>query len=104
MVCHPPNFLPRPQHLVRSCPMLPYALLALNTMKHVINRIRFAPVTVGTLAVLLLLPTPSFAAGFWSGFKNYWVGFIGAQNGIVMTVLGLGALGIFIVTRGKWRK
>ena len=74
-------------------------------MMHNINSQRRLSLTLlGTLAVVLLQPSPLLAAGFWSGFKHYWFSFFGAQNGIVMSVIGLGLLGIFIVTRGKWRK
>ena len=66
------------------------------------------------LAVLLvaLLATPASAAtgdravfgSYWSSFVEYWESAIMRQNGIVMLVLGLGAVALFIITRGKWRK
>lgn len=53
----------------------------------------------------LLLPTPSYAASFWSGFKKYWGGFLAEQNGVVMVVLGVGAFGVAIIMfGGKWKK
>ena len=66
------------------------------------------------LAVFLvaLLVTPAAAAtgdravfgSYWSSFVEYWESAIMRQNGIVMLVLGLGALALFIITRSKWRK
>jgi hypothetical protein len=41
---------------------------------------------------------------YWRGFVDFWAGAFLKQNGIVMLVLGLGAVGIFIITRGKWKK
>jgi len=65
------------------------------------------------VAVLLLLSlaTPAAAGdggavfgNYWQGFIEYWQGAFMKQNGIVMGVLGVGALALFIITRGKWRK
>lgn len=64
------------------------------------------------LALLLLPPTaaaagtggPVLAAGYWEGFLEYWKGVFQQQNGVVMGVLGVGAVALFIITRGKWRK
>ena len=65
------------------------------------------------LAVVLLVLTPAicqaggdcFAAGsYWRGFTDYWLGSLKKQNSMVLMVVGAGALGIFIITRGKWRK
>ena len=50
-------------------------------------------------------PGPSaLVAGYWSGFVDHWQGVFQKQNGIVMALLGVGALCLFIITRGKWRK
>jgi hypothetical protein len=66
------------------------------------------------LAVLLvaLLANPAAAAtgdravfgSYWRSFVEYWESALMRQNGIVMLVLGLGALALFIITRSKWRK
>lgn len=68
---------------------------------------------VAALAVLLC-PAPAAAAdgspavfalgSYWQGFVEYWGGMLKKQNGIVMFALGIGALSLFIITRGKWRK
>lgn len=55
-------------------------------------------------AIVLLTPQPSFASGYWTSFKKYWSDYVGQQNGIVMTVLVVGVISVFIVTRGRWRK
>lgn len=41
---------------------------------------------------------------YWIGFRDYWLSAFRRQNTMVLAVVGLGALGIFIITRGKWRK
>lgn len=66
------------------------------------------------LAFLALLALPAAAAagpggpvlavGYWEGFVEYWKGVFQQQNGVVMGVLGVGAVALFIITRGKWRK
>ena len=67
------------------------------------------------LALLALLATASaataagppaeaavpFASGYWSGFVDYWMKWIQNRNAILFTVLIAGAIGIFIITRGK---
>ncbi len=67
------------------------------------------------LAALLVLPvlaSPAAAAdltaatfgGYWGEFVEHWKGVFQRQNGIVMGVLVLGAIALFIITRGKWGK
>ena len=66
------------------------------------------------LVTLLLLPavadaadfTPPLAAGgYWSQFSDYWFGRLRQQSGMVLVVLGAGALGIAIIVCGnKWKK
>ncbi len=46
----------------------------------------------------------SSLGGFWQGFRTYWMQQVGSVNGIVLVVVILGAVGIFIITRGKWLK
>jgi hypothetical protein len=68
---------------------------------------------LATLAVLLS-PAPASAAdgtpalfafsAYWDGFVEFWGGMLKKQNGIVMFALGVGAVSLFIITRGKWQK
>ena len=48
-------------------------------------------------------PGPLFG-GFASGFLDHWKDYFRKQNGIVMAALGVGAVSLFIITRGKWIK
>jgi hypothetical protein len=41
---------------------------------------------------------------YWQGFLDFWKGTFQKQNGVIMGVLGVGAVALFIITRGKWRK
>ena len=59
-----------------------------------------------TPALALAAPgggTPLFA-GYWGEFLDHWGGMFQKQNGVVMGALVLGALCLFIITRGKWKK
>lgn len=52
---------------------------------------------------------PLFAAKssvrkYWDGFKEYWGGAFKNQSAVTMVVLGTGAVALFIITRGKWKK
>jgi hypothetical protein len=47
---------------------------------------------------------PAVFGSYWQSFVDYWKAFMQKQNGIVMAVLGLGAVALFIITRGKWQK
>lgn len=42
--------------------------------------------------------------GYASQFVDHWAEFFKKQNGIVMAALGVGAVSLFIITRGKWVK
>ena len=63
---------------------------------------------------LLALALPASAAdapsaaplfgGYWSDFIEHWGNYFKKQNGVVMAALGLGAVSLFIITRGKWKK
>jgi hypothetical protein len=73
-------------------------------------RTRFRPFALA-LGLLLLLPAAApaagpgvFAARYWDGFVEYWTEHFQKQNGVVMGVVALGAVALFIITRGKWRK
>ena len=43
-------------------------------------------------------------AGYWTEFYEHWVGVFRQQNGVVMLTLGIGAVCLFVITRGKWKK
>jgi hypothetical protein len=47
--------------------------------------------------------TPLFA-GYWGEFIDHWTGKLKNQNSIILCALGVGAVGLFIITRGKWLK
>ncbi|MBN9121251.1 MAG: hypothetical protein J0I06_19220 [Planctomycetes bacterium] len=47
---------------------------------------------------------PVLAASYWNGFIEHWSGVFQKQNGIVMAALLVGAVCLFIITRGKWKK
>ena len=51
-------------------------------------------------------PTPvaPLFGGYASQFLDHWAEFFKKQNGIVMAALGVGAVSLFIITRGKWVK
>jgi uncharacterized membrane protein YfcA len=64
-------------------------------------------------AMLLFIFSPSQAsestllqgnASYWRSFIAYWERQIVSQDGVVMTAILVGAVGIFIITRGKWIK
>lgn len=46
----------------------------------------------------------ALVAGYWTEFYEHWAGLLKQQNGVVMATLGVGAVCLFIITRGKWRK
>ena len=43
-------------------------------------------------------------AGYWNDFVEHWMGQLKKQNGVVLFALGVGAVGLLIITRGKWVK
>jgi hypothetical protein len=50
-------------------------------------------------------PGPVLFGGYWHSFIEFWQGFLQKQNGVVMAVLGLGAVALLIITRsGNWKK
>jgi hypothetical protein len=73
---------------------------------------RFGPFLLA-LCLLPLVYAPALAGepggaavfgDYWQGFKDYWKALFQKQNGVVMGVLGVGAVALFIITRGKWKK
>lgn len=57
----------------------------------------------GTAGAAESSATP-LVANYWDGFIKHWTGVFQQQNGIVMGTLVVGAVCLFIITRGKWRK
>lgn len=49
-------------------------------------------------------PGAPLFGGFVSNFVDHWTDFFKKQNGIVLAALGVGAVSLFIITRGKWIK
>jgi hypothetical protein len=62
------------------------------------------PATAASATQTTTPNTVPLVADYWSGFMEYWTAFFKKQNGIVMTALLVGAVCLFIITRGKWRK
>ena len=62
---------------------------------------------LGLFAILLLAgpvaaaSVPIAEQSYVSGFREHWSGAFAKQSTIVMGVLVAGAIGIFIITRGK---
>ena len=46
---------------------------------------------------------PLLGAGYWDGFFEHWSGVMQKQNGVIMAALLVGAVCLFIITRGKWK-
>jgi hypothetical protein len=70
---------------------------------------------VFSLAILLLLVLagpaaaashgPALFGGYWQSCLEWWQSSFQKQNGVVMGVLGVGAVALLIITRsGKWQK
>ena len=62
-----------------------------------------------TLCALLAGALPAsasdaLAGSYWSGFTDFWLGSLRKQNGIVLMILGVGAVCLFIITRSKAKK
>lgn len=62
------------------------------------------------LVLVLLTSTPAWAASpgssvpfasFWGGFVDFWAKWFHNRNSVLFTVLVVGAVAIFIITRGK---
>jgi len=45
-----------------------------------------------------------FARSYWDGFIDHWSKMFQNQDAVVLVVLGVGAVGVFIITRAKWKK
>lgn len=57
-----------------------------------------APVAAGATSGSPLI------GSYWTGFVDHWLGQLKQQNGVVLFALGIGAVSLFIITRGKWKK
>lgn len=76
------------------------------------NRISMQ-ILVASVALLLLADNARanseassivLGSSYWAGFKDYWHNAIQQRNGILFFILGIGAVAIFIITRGKAKK
>jgi|GEM_PF-2943279 hypothetical protein len=45
--------------------------------------------------------SPVLVGGYWNDFVDFWTNSIRRQNSIVLLVLGVGAVALFIITRGN---
>ena len=66
-----------------------------------------AVVAVAISAAPAAASSPSSApliAGYWHDFLDHWTAVFQKQNGVVMGALAFGAVCLFIITRGKWKK
>ena len=77
------------------------------------NRSTYLLLILAAIAMLALAPfasacdSPSHApllGSYWSGFLEHWGNYFKKQNGVIMAALGLGAVSLLIITRGKWKK
>lgn len=71
------------------------------------------PLVLAAIAIVAFAPfasagdSPSHAplfGSYWSGFLEHWGNYFKKQNGVIMAALGLGAVSLLIITRGKWKK
>jgi hypothetical protein len=100
------GLFPRPVHWITD--------IATNIMKK--SHFRFRWLLLLAAAAFALTAGPASAApgdvagatplfgGYWRAFLDHWGGVLQQQNGIIMVALGLGAVSLFIITRGKWKK
>lgn len=47
---------------------------------------------------------PSAVGRYWRDFKEYWGSAFASQSAVVLVTLAAGAVAMFIITRGKWKK
>ena len=76
----------------------------MRTMKPTHFRTTWRLAALGAVASVLSAPAPAAASTYWAGFKKFWGEYIADSNGVVTTVLIVGAIALFIITRGKWAK
>ena len=63
---------------------------------------RFAD--LASIAIAVSAPFAMAGQSYIDGFINHWSNAFNNQSSIVMVALGVGAVGVFIITRGKWKK
>jgi uncharacterized membrane protein len=68
------------------------------------NFLLIAAVFIASAAPLQAAQKPNAVARYWRDFKAFWANAFGSQSGVVLTTLAVGALAMFIITRGKWKK
>lgn len=73
-------------------------------MRRAPQKASLRPAAIAAAVSLLLAPAPAFANGYWTGFKRFWSSFLADVDGVVLTALVVGAISLFIITRGKWGK
>jgi len=49
-------------------------------------------------------PVAPVFGSYFDDFVEHWLGKLKQQNAVVLIALGVGAVGLFIITRGKWIK
>jgi hypothetical protein len=76
----------------------------MRTMKPTHIRTTWRLAALAAVASALASPTPAAASQYWSGFKKFWGDYLADSNGVVTTALVVGAISLFIITRGKWAK
>jgi hypothetical protein len=73
-----------------------------------LRALALAVVALALVASPVLAAAPSAGApvfgGYWSGFVDHWGEAFQKQNGIILIALGVGAVSLVIITRGKWLK
>jgi type IV secretory pathway VirB2 component (pilin) len=69
-----------------------------------------------SLSLLATQPTPAIASSgplfarssglnrYWENFQEFWLGSFRNSSAVALTVIGVGAVAMFIITRGKWQK
>jgi streptogramin lyase len=88
------------------------APLAAAAAASVAPAVHTAPTSLRTPAAPTALATPAtpaaldpvLLADYASEFLDYWKKQFQKQNTIMMSVLGVGIVALFIITRSKWRK
>jgi hypothetical protein len=77
-----------------------------RTIRPALTRAALALALVAALAAPAAAAPPGlFAkASYFSQFKEYWTGLFRQSSGVTLIALATGAVALYIITRGKWRK
>ena len=62
------------------------------------------PAALLAAGLLLAIPSPAFAGGYWYGFKKFWTDFVAEQDGAVLVAVIVGIISLLIITRVKGNK